>query len=125
MPKLFGIDIAGIVNQSMGTGLLPCTLIKVVDQVRDPNNMTAGTTPIYNNYSARGFIEDYKDYQVNGTTVRTGDRMVSILGASISGSKIPEADDKVTIEGDTYNIVRVMRDPAGAMYSCQARGNGG
>jgi hypothetical protein len=122
MPNLFGIDIAGIINKEMGPLLLPVVLIKSVKGTRTTGNLSGGVQPISTSYNARGFISDYTDREVDGTLVVTGDRKVCILGASISSSKIPQGNDKVTVEGYTYKIVRVKRDPAAATYTCQVRG---
>lgn len=120
MPNLFGIDIAGELNKAMGSGLLPVVLTKSVKGTRTVGSLTAGTQPTSTTYTGRGFIDDYTDKQITGTTIVTGDRKVSILGASIS--VIPAANDRVTIEGLTYNIIKVKRDPAAAVYECQVRG---
>lgn len=122
MPSLFGVDIASEINQAMGQGLLPVTLTKATTGTRTTGSLTSGTVPSTDDYTGRGFLSDYKDRQINGTSVLTGDRKVSILGASLPTGIVPAAADKVTIEGSTFNIVNVKRDPAAAMYTCQVRG---
>lgn len=121
--KLFGIDIAGIINQEIGPGVLDLTLIKVTSGTRTGGQLSAGTNPTTANTAGKGFIEDYSERQIDGTTVKRGDRRVVIIGNSLSsGSVIPAVGDQVTIEGATYEVVNIMRDPAAATYTCQVRG---
>jgi hypothetical protein len=47
------------------------------------------------------------------------DRSLLVLGASLSAAPIP--GDRVDINGLRYEIVRTQRDPARAVYECQAR----
>lgn len=122
MPKLFGIDVAGIVNKEMGKLLLPVTLQKVSTQTRTTDNLSGGTNPEFTNYSGKGFIEDYNDYVSANSGVERGDKKITVLGGSLSTNIKPAANDRIIIEGSTYNIVRVKRDPAGATYECQSRG---
>ena len=48
-----------------------------------------------------------------------GDRSILVLGASLSGAPIP--GDRIDINGLRFEIVRTQRDPARAVYECQAR----
>lgn len=122
MPSLFGIDIAGIIGDNLGPGLLPATLIKVTPGTRTPGSLTGGANATTASYSARGILVEYDDKEIDGTLVVKGDKQVLLLGATIASSKIPVPGDSVTIEGYTYNIIKVSRDPAAATYSCQVRG---
>ncbi len=47
------------------------------------------------------------------------DRSILVLGASLSGAPIP--GDRIDINGLRFEIVRTQRDPARAVYECQAR----
>ena len=121
MPRLFGVDIAGIVDGAMSSGLPIVTLVKVTTGTRDDNDPTAGNKPVKNNYKGRGFIDDYKDGQINDTSILSGDRKVTIIGNTLKG-QVPTPGDYVIAEGITYSIIAVKRDPAAATYSCQVRG---
>lgn len=121
MPNLFGVDIAGVIAQAMGNGLLPATLIKTTAGERSSGEVTAGTNPSTSSTSCRGFIEDYKDYQLTSSLIKTGDKKITLLGGTLAGV-VPKPGDKITIESSTYNIIKVMRDPAAATYECQSRG---
>lgn len=122
MAELFGIDIAGIIAQEIGPGVLPATLIVVTAGTRDTNNLSAGTQPTENSIPGRGFQEDYDDNQIDGTLIQEGDRRITLIANTFAGRPVPKTGDKITIEGATYNILKVRRDPAAATYVCQSRG---
>ncbi len=120
MPNLFGQDIAKIVNDALGSGLLDATLTKVTGTTRQANR-TGGTVESTTSHTCKGVMEDYTARQIDGTIVQVGDRRVLLLGASISPAAVPEANDRITIEGETLYVLRVERDPAAAAYVCQVR----
>ncbi len=122
MPKLFGVDIAGIVHGAMSSGLLPATLHHVIPGTRGVD-LTAGTNPTETTHAARGFIDDYDDKQFVGDLIIVGDRRVLLIGNSISPAVVPQPGDGVTIEGVRYKVIRVQRDPAAATYTMQVRGS--
>ncbi len=118
MPNIFNADIAGKIGQAMGPLLFPLTLIKRTSSTR--SDLTGGVNTREESYNGRGFIDDYRDSRIDGDIIKIGDRLVTIMGASIT--VVPEPDDKVIIEGVTWTIVGpVRRDPAGATYECQVR----
>jgi len=119
MPTLFGVDIAGIINRELGPKLLPLTLTGYTAGTRTVGQLSGGTNPTSSTATGRGFTEDYSEGQIDGDTVKVGDRKVVILGASVS--LIPAPGMTVTIEGVAYRIERVKRDPAAATYTCQVR----
>ena len=122
MVKLFGVDIASEIAKNMGAGLLPATLIVVTTGTRTSGSLTSGKNPSEKTFSCRGIIEDYKETQFNDTSVLRGDRKVLLLGGTLQAGIVPKLGDKVKIEGFTFNVVNVNRDPASATYSLQVRG---
>lgn len=121
--SLFGIDLAGEINNQLGSLLLPVTLTKVAAGSRTSSSLTGGVNPISTAYSCRGFIEDYSEYSQANGLVQVGERKVTILGGSLSAGIIPEPNDRVTIEGVEYYITGpIIRDPAGATYTCKVKG---
>ena len=120
MPNLFGLDIANLVNTAITSagGVLDVQLIKVRSGTRDPSNITGGLQPVETSVACRGFIESKTDSRIGDSIVAQGGEFVSILGASIADqSVVPEANDKVIIEGTTYRIIEITeRDPAAALY---------
>lgn len=130
MPNLFGIDIAGIIQESMGSLLLDATLVKVTNGGRA--TISSGYSEVLTNYPCKGMISAYAENQIDGTLVRVGDRRILLLAKSITAdnSVEPLPGDKISIEGRNYRIVSdgygVKRDPAAATYvaHCRATASG-
>jgi len=121
--KLFGVNLAKVINKEMGKGLLPGVLVKVEASTRTTGSLTAGTNPVDKKRKFRGFVEDYDVRQIDGTVVETGDRKVVILGGSLPAGVVPTTGDRINIEAfEGLHVMRVRRDPAGATYTCQVRG---
>ena len=114
--KLFGVDIASEIYAAMKDQLLPATLI-----IRTPGtrtgNLTGGTNPTEASYTCEGFIDSQNRRSVNGTLVEDGNIIVVIIGDSLEAAVDPKTEDKVTIEGSTYWIRAIDRDPAKATYT--------
>ena len=120
MPELFGIDIAGLVNDAIAGagGVLPATLHKRTPASRTAGSLTGGLNVTYVDHACRGFMERKTSQAMmeGALVIRSGER-VSILGASLPAGVVPEAQDDVTIEGARYKVRGVRdRDPAAALY---------
>lgn len=117
---LFGVDIAAEINSAMAADLLPAILHKVSAGTRTSGQLTSGTNPTETDYAARGFIEEgfVREGVTNddGSLVTKVRRRVILIGDSIAGAAVPQANDKVTIEGVKHRVLEVKRDPAKAMY---------
>ncbi len=125
MANLFGVDIAGIIDGAMSSGLLPATLHSIAIGTRTAGDPTAGTNPTTTDHACRGIQDDYNENEIDGDLVRVGDRKILLIGNSIAELVVPKPNDEVTIEGRRYTVVRVKRDPAAATYLCQGRGVNG
>lgn len=121
MVELFGIDIAALVDENLSDGVLDATLTKFTPGTRTPSDLASGTNPTPEVFTAKGFIEDYTDRDFENTQIEIGDRRITLIANSIQNMAIPETGDRVFIEGESWNIKRVKRDPAAATYLCQAR----
>lgn len=119
--NLFNANISGLVNSIISPFVLDAVLIKRTPGTRTPGSITGGTNPTETSYTAKGFVDFYDDDLIDETNVKTGDRKVTLIGDSIADLSIPENNDKVTIEGQTWTIVKVNRDPDAATYDCQSR----
>lgn len=120
--SLFGVPIASIIANAVGPGVLPATLVKKAAGTRTTGALSAGTNPTSTSYACRGFIDDYSAFAVSAGMVQMQDKRITLLGATISnGTVAPAPGDDVTIEGATYAVVRVKRDPAGATFELQSR----
>jgi len=118
-PNIFGVDLAGKVNDALGPLVFDLTLTVVTPGTRV--GITDGTQPSEVTYTVKGFVSEYKDGEIDGEIIKEGDRKVSILGGSLSSGIVPKPNDKITIGGETKRIVRISRDPAAAVYKCQVR----
>ncbi len=116
--KLFGVDIAKLVNQNIGSGILDATFTRVVAGTRTAGNLTGGTKPTETDFACKGFIGEQDKEKLGGTLVDAGDIVIVLVGDSIdSGNTAPTVKDKVTIEGTTYRVRALERDPAKALYN--------
>jgi hypothetical protein len=122
--KLFNTDLAKVLYDAMGRDLLDGSLTKYDRGLRDPNALTSGTkTTTQVSYAFKGFIEAWTSAtMIENALVRQNGESVSMLGKSFPESIIPEIGDAVSIEDKEYTIIRVSRDPAGAMYVCEVQG---
>lgn len=124
-PALFGLNIAGIVKdavQSAG-GLVNGTLTEISVGTRS-GDLTAGRTqtPTIHTFTD-GIIGGYKDSEIDGTTIKKGDRRILIIANTLSSPVEPKANWKVSIEGSpNYRVVDAERDPAAATWTLQVRG---
>jgi hypothetical protein len=122
--KLFGVDIAKIVAQKIGPGLLDCTLTRVTGTTREPGNLAGGTQPVTATYPCKGFEAALEQRHIDGTLVKRTDVMVVLLGDTISGGAIePRAGDRVQVAGGvTRAVVTIVdRDAAAATFSLAVR----
>lgn len=99
------------------------TLTVITPGVRSTTNPTAGTNPTSAAHSARGILGNYSQRKIDGTIVRTGDRLGIIWGASLAAGVEPKPGDTLTFtDGVVWRIVGpVTRDPAAVAFLCQAR----
>lgn len=118
MTKLFGIDIAKVINTKItkAGGLAPGVLTKVTSGARTPGDLTGGTNPTETVHTFQGFLEAGQ-VRMPSTRVILSGTFITVLGASVLPIAEPTAKDKIEIEGETYEIKEVVdRDPAAATY---------
>ena len=122
MTRLFGLDIAGLVHQAMSPGLPTLTLVKVARGTRMSTTPTAGTNPTNATYPGRGFMDSYRSYEIDNTIITADSRKIVIIGGSLPTGIVPELGDQIVLEGVTWTIESVRRDPAAATYECRVNG---
>jgi len=122
--KLFGLDIDKLVFDGVKSagGLPSVTFTKVVQGARTAGASLSGPTETTTTHTGQGFFESLRKTTFDETVVEKGDKVVAILGASITPTAEPAPDDEVTIEGETLRIVAVETDPAKALWLCLSRG---
>ena len=118
MPELFGVDIAGIVNDTVGSGLLPATLHHVTQGERG-SDVTAGRSQSITDYQTTGVIGSYNERFVDGSNIRSGDRRITLMGEPLPVE--PQPGDRVNIEELTFTVVSVRQDASRATFVIQGR----
>lgn len=122
---LFGIDIAGLVNQHVAPGLYDCTLTLTTPGTRTPGSLAGGTNPSSATYAGKGILDDFAVSQIDGSIVLAGDKRMLVVVESFSPvlPRAPQPDDFAAIEGKSYRVKRTLsRDPASATYVLHVRG---
>ena len=121
MPDLFGLDIAQLVADAIAAAgnLRPGTLTKtdISPDPNDPDTLVTTTT----NYAFQGFIEARAILRAE-TLISETVPVLTIIGASVASSAVPESNDQATLDGITYELGDlVSRDPAAAVYTFRVR----
>lgn len=123
--KLFGVDIAGIVAKHVGPGVLDAQITREAQGTqRTPGNLTGGlikAAPV--SWPCKGFWEDFTGTPPPGVEIEANDRKAILIGDTIPPAALPlKLDDKITIEGQSLFMVKVLaRDPAAATYTLLCR----
>lgn len=122
---LFGVDIAGIVADALGDGLLEVTISREAKRAtRQAGNLTGGLeTDPPDTWTCRGYWEDFTGFPPPGVELDLNDRKAVLIGDTIPVAALPlQPNDAITCEGQTLYMVKVLaRDPAGAVYSLLCR----
>ena len=122
MPKLFGIDIRGIVGQAIGSGLLPGKLHSASVSARAAGSM-AGNTITYADHDFRGIVSSYNRVKYPSSNFIDGDGNLLLIDATVKPYVEVKAGDRITIDGTTYEIIDILsRDPASAAWTLHIRG---
>ena len=128
MPKLFGINIAGILNKALSPGFFDGELRYGTSPSRDSNDPTNGIsfagTP---SSTLKYIINTYTDEEIDNESVLREDRKILVVAESIKPYIVPQVGMKLETPQDhlgsdgIWTIVRVTRDPAHATFVCQGR----
>ncbi len=79
-------------------------------------------SPTWSQYSLAGLVRDYRQEQVDGSLVQSGDR--EIVLAAAADIPAPAPGDRLELGGHTYTIVQVKTlEPGGLplLHQCQIR----
>lgn len=124
-PKLFGVDIQGIIATAIPKGMMPeITLTVHTAGTPTPGNLIGGVHPVANSYKTRGMTERFRKKFQNGpnTWVESTHRVMLIAKPLADLGIEPQAENTLTTPDGTMTILSVERDPAAATYSCYCRG---
>lgn len=102
-------------------GVKAATLIVVTPGTRTVGLPSSGTNPTTASHACKGFVSSFDARRINGTLVKADDRMISLFATTLASGVVPKTGDRVTIEGVTFHVVSVARDPASVMYQCHGR----
>lgn len=114
----FYSDMASTVTELLAEFGAPVTIRRVTGGTYSPStDATTGATTT--DLAATGLVRDYRAGQIDGTTIRRGDREL-VLDATVT----PTVDDTVLIDSAYWDIVNVRAiNPAGTpvAYFVQVR----
>ena len=119
MTTMFGVNISQIIADEVGPGVFPATLTIVTPGTR--TSSTSGVKPTETTSSGRGFVESFDAGSIDGSIIKKDDVSAILIADTFTPAINPKAGDKVTIQGSTYRIQSVNRDPASATYTCHSR----
>lgn len=118
MADIFGLDVASLVNDALqgAGGLHEGVLTKTIAGARDPSNPTAGRAQTTTTYMFSGFVEA-REVRLDGALVTQARSVMTIIGASVTPTAVPEVNDHATLGSITYELTQLIsRDPASAVY---------
>lgn len=124
-PKLFGVDIQGILANAIPVGSWPAvTLTQRTPGTRTPGSEASGTNPTSNSYTSRGIVDRYRRSFKQGAQkwVQSSHRVLIIAKPFEDLSVQPKADDLLVVEGLTFSVIHVERDPAAATWTLYVLG---
>ena len=123
MADLFGLDIAGLVADSIAAAgnLQDGALIKFTQGARDANDPTAEIPVTETSHVFQGFLE-FREFRRPDTLIPERTPVLTMLGGSISPAAVPAVNDAVELAGVRYQLTFLLtRDPAAAVYEFQVK----
>jgi len=118
--RVDGIDVADLIAKNLGARVLPAVLSRSTPGTRTAGRLTAGTNPTRISRGCRGFIDTQARQNIDGSIVADGNVVITLLGDTIEAGDVPKLEDVIQIEGSSYTIQKIARDPAAATYSCES-----
>ena len=123
---IFGVDIAGIVNDVIGEGVFDATITRYTRGARAAGNLTGGRAATAATVDCKGFWEDFTGTPPPGVELELNDRKAILIGDSVPAGGLPRVNDQITIHepiGDSslFMVKLLSRDPAAAVYTYLCR----
>lgn len=112
LAEAFDDDLADAVTAFTGTRAVASDTDSGEDDWMNPPNAPSESILTY---TGRGVFADYTAYELDNDIVQASDVKLICLSNEITAE--PIADDKI----NGYSVVRVDKDPAGAVYEIQLR----
>lgn len=115
---LFGVDLASLIAENVGTGLLDATLTVETIGSRTAGQLAQGIATTPTPYSGvKGIWEDVSPNLVDNSQVFLTDRVALLIGNTIPAGVRLKPNDQIEIEGIKLFVIRLIaRDPAAATY---------
>lgn len=116
--ELFGVDIAGLIADNIGPGLLDVTITRYTRGARTPGSLTGGQAKTPSTVTGiKGIWDDLPKMPPAGVEFELNDRIALLIGDTIPAGGLPLRNDAIEIEGLTlYMVQLIARDPAAATY---------
>lgn len=122
---LFGVDIAKEISDAFSGELEDVTLTRDNPGTYDPltDSYSGGGTP--STFTSEGIVQKYDKKLIADGVVQRNDREILILAEPLGTVPSNGGDnrkaDSIEIEGETFTVVSVDKDPATATYIVQGR----
>jgi hypothetical protein len=78
-----------------------------------------GRVPTYTAYTGKALVNDYSVFLRGTLGIPASERNVILLGGSFT--VIPKVGDVVTVQGASWEVIEIKRDPAAATYECRSK----
>lgn len=113
-------DILASIRTAIGSAFAgvfdAATLYRVASRTSDGRG---GYRMTREDYTAKALVDDYSAFLRGTLGIPAAERKLIILGASCSVTPIP--GDIVTVQGGSWEVIEVKRDPAAAAYECRSK----
>lgn len=124
MSDLFGIDIAGLVAETLSGQLITGSWVTRTFGSRTPGSLTEGRAPTEVTITFEGIFENIaKKYREEDTNIKVEDQAILMIVGSFSPAGYePQPDDTIMLEGRTVRVYKILeRDPASATFLVATR----
>ena len=123
MAEIFGLDLQSLIAEGINAagGLPPGTLYRKGARTRDAANPSQLSAIAETPYQLQAVVER-RQYRREGSAITETRLVMTIIGGSLVPLTVPEAGDRVEVDGGSYVLEELLRsDPAGAAYEFRVR----
>jgi hypothetical protein len=120
LSRLPGI-VANALGSALGDDLKTATLTKPGAATADGRG--GETRAAGSSFDCKAIMSDYSDNAIafSGGKITEKDRTALVLGATLQAGIIPKNGDGFAIDGESWTVIRAIRDPAQAAWQLQLR----
>lgn len=113
-------DAAAIIFEAADDIPQDMAIRRTVPGVYNPATGKTGPATV-TDYACQGIVGTYQQNEINGTSILTTDRRVTIRQAEVAGAGVVTTSDKLVIGSTVRTIVNVQADAASILWTLQAR----